>query len=102
MLCKKCKKEIDNNSKFCEFCGYKTKENMSNVILQGRKSVLFLLIFVSFFLFYWYELRPSQIKKECDDVAQHKIEANNFDLNLFIYEGYYDKYFKQCLNSKGL
>ncbi len=31
MICKKCQKEIDDDSKFCEFCGNKLVENTKDI-----------------------------------------------------------------------
>lgn len=39
MICKKCQKEIDDDSKFCEFCQNKTHKDYSYVIKQMEKSV---------------------------------------------------------------
>jgi hypothetical protein len=43
-------------------------------------------------LFYWYEWRPSAIRRECDSIAWSKTETT---------EGYDWKY-SQCLHNKGL
>ena len=32
MICKNCQKEIDNDSKFCEFCGSKTNKNYRELV----------------------------------------------------------------------
>jgi len=37
MICKNCKKEIDNDSKFCEFCGSKTSEGYGEIVKEILK-----------------------------------------------------------------
>jgi len=48
------------------------------------------------FIFYWFQLRPTKIRSQCDQVAWYKTEENG--------EGteYYDWKYMQCLHSKGL
>ncbi|MFA7209564.1 MAG: hypothetical protein WC120_04740 [Parcubacteria group bacterium] len=91
MICKKCKKEISDDSKFCEFCGNKALENKE---FKNRR----IWIFVSFVivlasLFYWYELRPSQSKKQCNESAVKESKD---------WEQEYDYNYKKCLHNKGL
>ena len=44
-----------------------------------------------FVCFYWFELRPSQIKKECYRYT-----------NQYIYTDVYKKMYESCLNKRGL
>lgn len=44
-------------------------------------------------LFYWYEWRPSQIKKQCNESADRESEG---------WEKDYDYIYKKCLHNKGL
>lgn len=91
MLCKKCKKEINDDSKFCEFCGNKALENKG---LKNRRIWIFAsFIIVLAGLFYWYELRPSQNKKQCNESAVKESKD---------WEQEYDYNYKKCLHSKGL
>ncbi len=96
MICKKCKKEIDDDSKFCEFCGNKTlkDEKRKTESLKSKKVlvILFIIIILSF-LFHWYELRPIQIKKQCSKDAIR--ESEDWEQN-------YDYSYKKCLHNKGI
>ena len=47
-------------------------------------------------LFYWYEWRPSEIKKECHSYATNK---SSLSMN---YISAYDNAYKQCLRKNGL
>lgn len=62
--------------------------------------ILVVIIFAS--LFYWYEYRPSQIKKECYNAAKEKaIERDGLSNGQFRKESY-DTYYGWCLQEKGL
>lgn len=77
MFCISCKAKIDNDSKFCVFCGKKTlkDEHITSATLtknndtkmkktNGKKTILAFLVVLFFIgIFYWYEIRPTQIKK---------------------------------------
>jgi len=50
MVCKNCRKEIDNDSKFCEFCGAKIERTNQAPILKitfSRKAVNFWIFLIS-------------------------------------------------------
>lgn len=70
--------------------------NMKNKVLIGLG-----IVFILSFIFYWYELRPSNIKKNCSGEArENAIEKYNYD-------GKYNKedfehYYSRCLKEKGL
>jgi len=55
--------------------------------------------------FYWYQWRPSQIRKECaqtsEDKWNEKKDAFEID-NTENARGYYDFYYYSCLHKKGL
>lgn len=57
-----------------------------------------ILVFVFVFLalvagaFYWYEYRPSQIRAECNHLAESKGGASKYKEERYV----------SCLNSKGL
>ena len=52
--------------------------------------------------FYWYEVRPSIIKKNCYvEAKENAIAKRNLFDNKFNKEDY-DTYYKWCLESKGL
>ena len=65
-----------------------------------KMSIVFITIIILTGLFYWYEYRPSEIKKDCHNIASASIgkgiEAFSFGQNL--YEGRYQK----CLRENGL
>lgn len=56
-----------------------------------KSKYIYITIFILLLgvLFYWYEWRPSQIKKECHISAKERAWA-------------YDSVYKSCLNSKGI
>ena len=75
-----------------------------------RYRILFL--FVSILLiaswFYWFQLRPSQIRSQCVTESKtksidlkNKLEPNATFKDVF-YTKTYDNYFDRCLNEKGL
>ena len=81
----------------------KTESVKAKIFKFDSKLLLILLVlFVGGFGFYWYELRPSQIKKSCFDIAQEKaIKEDNLLNNRFYIETYNNLY-KMCLEKKGL
>ena len=55
--------------------------------------------------FYWYELRPIQIKKECNRISQPTDEKQEFSARYGIGEysvSSINERYKICLRSKGL
>lgn len=103
MICSNCKKEIANDSKFCEFCGNSVIKNISVVqiskeslvekTLHKKVAYLVLLLCFAIFLFYWYELSPRQIRKQCNESADR--ESGGWEKD-------YDYAYKKCLRSEGL
>jgi uncharacterized protein YxeA len=65
-------------------------------------ALLIVLVIVIGGAFYWYELRPSIIKKSCYNVAVEAAikKANNVDKKFS--KDDYDVYYKWCLQKKGL
>lgn len=51
--------------------------------------------------FYWYEYRPSQVKKECYSIARVNVGVYGDRID-FYNRGNYDFYYKWCLEQKGL
>ena len=49
-------------------------------------------------LFYWFEIRPSEIRKICNNesIEKSKTTPNNWSYDLF------DLYYKTCLRKNGL
>jgi len=69
---------------------------MKNKILIG----LGIIVLLSF-IFYWYELRPTNIKKGCAKWSLDKaIKLNNFDGKYQPDD--YNSYYSRCLKEKGL
>ncbi len=54
--------------------------------------------------FYWFEWRPSQIKKECYDIAREKAieKAGTGAGDRKFAKDDYDTYYKWCLEKEGL
>jgi uncharacterized membrane protein YvbJ len=107
MFCRSCKAEVDNDSKFCVFCGKKTlkdehtasdvltkNNNVENKKTNGKKTILAFLVVLFFVsIFYWYELRPTQIKKQCS--ASAIVDSEDWEQR-------YDYIYKKCLHNQGL
>lgn len=68
-------------------------------------SALIILTF-SFFLFYWFQIRPSQIKAKCaiqaKDTAIDLSKYPNPMVNKFNFTKKYEEFYKICLHVKGL
>jgi hypothetical protein len=78
-----------------------------------RKIILitFIFLFVGGLLFYWFQWRPSEIKKECDKIAWEAAKFLDDRSNAYykdpkprtvIDKDQYDWKYTQCLHSKGL
>ena len=52
--------------------------------------------------FYWYELRPSNTKKYCYDIAMEKAKEKAGRSDGKFYKDDYDTYYKLCLDKQGL
>ena len=108
MKCSNCKKEVDPSGKFCEFCGsgivvesvddvrpesVMPKEHSAGKTMDKKGIYLVLILCSVAFLFYWYEYRPSQIKKQCNESTVR--ESGDWEKD-------YDYIYKKCLHSRGL
>ena len=78
---------------------------------MSKNVVLIVVVFAVFVLgsFYWFELRPTNIRKECDKTAREdtiKATIQVCDASRGNYEGclaeHKPKLFQDCLHSKGL
>lgn len=73
-------------------------ENLPNEKLRNMYIWKVVIVFVSIVvlsgLFYWYEMRPSQIRRSCDEVARGKNTAHTYEQ--------YDAYYTGCLHQMGL
>ncbi|MDO8574840.1 MAG: hypothetical protein Q7R61_01005 [bacterium] len=79
--------------------------------IKKYRNIILVILIILGFVFYWYEWRPRQIKKECNIFAIK--EAQNFYKNEYSYErqkieeGYYEvnnyeSYYQQCSREKRL
>ena len=67
-----------------------------------RIALLTTLIVSLISAFYWHDLRPSNIKKDCSGVAKEKaLEKAGPDAKKFTKDDY-DTYYKWCLEQNGL
>ncbi|MFH1231154.1 MAG: hypothetical protein V1709_06615 [Planctomycetota bacterium] len=92
MKCPNCNSEITSNSK-------------SRIILYSL--AVLLLLFVSGGLFYWFEWRPSQIRKEAVEVAIEKArnlykKKNPGEEGKSYRKEDFETYYQQHIRSKGL
>lgn len=70
---------------------------MKKFIKENWFKIIILLVLVG--LFYWYEWRPSEIKKDCNKEAVEKarsVEDGNQAMKI------YDARYKSCLRENGL
>lgn len=62
---------------------------------------IFLILIIGL-AFYWYEWRPTQIKKECYNIAWHKAYPCGDNSKSVYEQNSYNNYYKSCLEQKGL
>ncbi len=89
---------------------------MNNFIKENcfKLSIIIVILFIFGASFYWYEWRPSQIKKECYkeateeaiNLTKTKAEISNTykefaEKNMFRKDDF-ESYYKGCLKKKGL
>lgn len=77
--------------------------------LKQYKYIIFILLLVLGFVFYWFQLRPTQIRKECNRISF--LESNIIDRSredefvpgsIAFKFASPDERYKICLRSKGL
>lgn len=76
-----------------------------------KYAVVFVTVLIIVGWFYWFQYRPSEIKKRCGKTATTKV-SNLAEQGLFLKmtnekkiksgQDYYDFYYKECLNFEGL
>lgn len=105
MICPNCKKEIDNDSKFCEFCGNRAKRKYSQIVdevlnEQNKKSVpvsrskkwqvflIAILVILGIFIIFWFGIRPIKTRSNCSKKA---FEYSG------VYDADYERAYKGCL-----
>ncbi|MFA7385802.1 MAG: hypothetical protein WCZ99_02570 [Candidatus Paceibacterota bacterium] len=74
-------------------------------IIKKYKELFIIGLIILGLAFYWYEYRPSQIKKECFNKARDfRIEVNNKDISISFEDlnKRYDFIYKNCLRAEGL
>lgn len=84
MICKKCGKEIDDASKFCEYCGSKLKQKKK----KGKiKKILLSVLIVIVVIVLAYVSRIWFV-----DIASNTLlkTGSNIDYNLYLYDDYID------------
>ena len=77
--------------------------------LKEYKYIIIIVLVIMVFTFYWFQLRPTQIKRGCADIAIEKINSNNSGRNYVPIAERVDNnqtdfrnYFERCLTEKGL
>ena len=69
---------------------------------HNHKFLIILALITTGVLFYWFQYRPSEIRKSCTDYAE-KIANRNVDLGPEIdWKEEYDTQYKLCLRGRGL
>ena len=61
--------------------------------------IIILAVMILGFLFYWYEFRPYQVKKNCFKETTEWVKDQE---TLEEYSKAYDFYYKNCLRKRGL
>ncbi len=72
---------------------------------MSKKSLIILVSIVVFLLFYWYQIRPSIIRHECNKIAIQKSTSVLLMSPSGTTESFhssYDYFYKMCLRDKGL
>lgn len=64
--------------------------------------VIILIVCVSSFLFYWYEIRPSNIKSRCANETIEALSESDIRREPIDWQITYDLKYKTCLNKAGL
>ncbi len=70
-----------------------------------RKIMILVPIFILFYAFWWYELRPSSIREDCaqeaSDIWNKKKNSSGFNDELSA-QRYFNMYYEVCVHKKGL
>lgn len=69
-----------------------------------RNITLIAIAGIAIFLFYWFQIRPSQIISDCENFARNK-SVSEEGLSLYeqlVFVGDYQDSYESCLRSKGL
>ncbi len=52
--------------------------------------------------FYWFQIRPTQIKKECSTTVSEKLAKIEGPRDIKEWQDMYDLSYEKCLNSRGI
>lgn len=74
-----------------------------------NRYIILILLLIAGFLFYWFEIRPANIRTECLKRVQEEStmvysfdDEPDVDKRGRLQERYIDQYYKNCLHKKGL
>ena len=71
-----------------------------------KLTIIFIIVIITSGLFYWYEYRPSEIKKECFrgavDFTHEAFEKEDSKGSLEEFKKAYDLFYINCLRKNGL
>ena len=68
-----------------------------------NKPLLVGVILILFFLFYWFQYRPAEVRRECVKYASESVKAEDdakIDIDKYIKAN--DFIYQECLRTKGL
>lgn len=106
MFCEKCGEKLFTGNKFCDQCGFETGNGGANNNLQPKKqgkkiasyfwTVIILIVIILGAGFYWFQWRPSEIKKECSKYEDKTVKSNSY------YTDTTKNEYTDCLHKSGL
>lgn len=67
-----------------------------------KQVLTIVLVFAGIFLFYWFQIRPSNIKSTCANETIEKLKSIKEERSADTWQKNYDLYYEACLNKKGL
>jgi len=72
--------------------------------LKQYKHIILLALLILGFVFYWFQLRPTNIRKECykDTYIDATDKISELDKKYGIYDERNERDYEKCLKSKGL
>ena len=72
--------------------------------LKQYKHIILLALLILGFVFYWFQLRPTNIRKECykDTYIDATDKISELDKKYGIYDERNERDYEKCLRSKGL
>lgn len=73
--------------------------------ITNNQKLIGVVILILIALFYWFQIRPSQIRSSCAFGAQGTIKylsEHNPRVNVSYFENKYNEYYQICLHQKGL